>query len=62
MIHYPLLTPQRELAIMHKAGGLPLAPVVFTGTLRVEVSGLVSICIYESCFSYVYASGKTCTP
>ena len=32
MIHYPLLTPQRELAIMHKAGGLPLAPGVFAGT------------------------------
>jgi exosome complex component RRP45 len=29
------LTPQRELAVVHKAGGLPLAPAVLMGAVQV---------------------------
>jgi len=29
------LTPQRELAVVHKAGGLPLAPEVLMGSVQV---------------------------
>jgi len=29
------LTPQRELAVVHKAGGLPLAPEVLMGAVQV---------------------------
>ena len=34
MLHLAL-TPQRELAVVHKAGGLPLAPGVLMGAIQV---------------------------
>ena len=34
MLHLAL-TPQRELAVVHKAGGLPLAPGVLMGAVQV---------------------------
>ena len=34
MLHLAL-TPQRELAVVHKAGGLPLAPGVLMGAVHV---------------------------
>ena len=34
MLHLAL-TPQRELAVVHKAGGLPLAPGVLIGAVQV---------------------------
>jgi hypothetical protein len=32
------LTPQRELAVVHKAGGLPLAPGVLMGAIQVAAA------------------------
>ena len=34
MLHL-VLTPQRELAVVHKAGGLPLAPGLLMGAVQV---------------------------
>jgi exosome complex component RRP45 len=47
------LTPQRELAVVHKAGGLPLAPAVLMGAVQVaarrakELEAWLDVCVHE---------------
>ena len=47
------LTPQRELAVVHKAGGLPLAPGVLMGAIQVaarrarELETWLDMCVRE---------------
>jgi hypothetical protein len=55
MLHLAL-TPQRELAVVHKAGGLPLAPGVLMGAIQVAARRAREL---ETWLGWMCASTKT---